>query len=112
MVKVDGPVPLTDAGLKLPLAPEGRPLTPKITVPVNPFSGDTVTVAYTQPGSNRLRDVAVNNTATFGAQSATNNTLGVNPDVPSLVSPADSAIVGTATPTLSAQFSDAVLKLL
>ncbi len=38
------PDPVTDVGLKLALAPEGRPLALKVTVPVKPFSA--VTEAY------------------------------------------------------------------
>ena len=36
--------PLIDAGLKLAVAPLGRPPTLNDTVPPNPFSGDTLTV--------------------------------------------------------------------
>jgi hypothetical protein len=35
---------VTVAGLKLAVAPEGRPLALKLTVPVNPVTGVTVTV--------------------------------------------------------------------
>jgi hypothetical protein len=35
---------LMDVGLKLALAPAGRPVTLKVTVPVNAASGVTVTV--------------------------------------------------------------------
>jgi uncharacterized repeat protein (TIGR02059 family) len=68
--------------------------------------GETVTVAYTQAGSNRLRDLAANDAATFGAQSVTNSTPSTTPDVPSLVSPANGAALATLTPTLTASFSD------
>ena len=44
MVRVEVPEPVTVAGLKLPLAPEGRPLTLSATVPVKPPEGVTVTV--------------------------------------------------------------------
>ena len=43
---------------------------------------DTVTVAYNQPGSGRIKDVAGNDAATFSAQAVTNNTASVAPDVP------------------------------
>ena len=41
---VEEPEPLTEVGLKVALAPEGRPLTLKLTELVNPFEGLTVTV--------------------------------------------------------------------
>lgn len=45
-----------------------------ITVNTPYVNGDAITIAYTQPGSNpRLQDAAGNLTATFGAQSVTNN---------------------------------------
>ncbi len=80
--------------------------TATLTLAASVHSGDTVTVAYTQPGSNRLRDPAGNDAASFGAQSVTNTTLGLNPDVPALTSPANALTVGSATPTLAAQFTD------
>ena len=43
-VSVEEPEPLTEAGLKLAIAPLGKPLTLKLTVPVNPLSGFTLTV--------------------------------------------------------------------
>ncbi|MHB8643094.1 MAG: OmpL47-type beta-barrel domain-containing protein [Gaiellaceae bacterium] len=68
---------------------------------------DVVTVAYTQPATGRIKDVAGNDAASFSAQAVTNNTVSVAPNVPSLVSPADSASLATRTPSLSANFSDA-----
>lgn len=45
-----------------------------VTVNTAYANGDTITVAYTQPGANpRLQDAAGNLTATFGAQPVTNN---------------------------------------
>jgi len=41
---VELPAPLTAAGLKLPSAPVGSPLTLNVTVPANPPDGVTVTV--------------------------------------------------------------------
>ena len=38
------PEVFTDAGLKLAVAPPGNPLTAKVTVPLNPPDGVTVTV--------------------------------------------------------------------
>ena len=44
-VNVELPEPFTDGGLKLAVAPpEGKPLTLRATVPVNPPDGVTVTV--------------------------------------------------------------------
>ena len=43
-VMVDEPDVVTDVGVKLAVAPAGSPLTPKVTVPVNPPDGVTVTV--------------------------------------------------------------------
>ena len=43
-VKVEEPDVVTDAGLKLAVAPVGSPLTLRFTVPVNPSVGVTVTV--------------------------------------------------------------------
>src|SRR5262249_7708319 len=42
--KVEEPVPLMDAGVKLADAPDGSPLTLSPTVPVNPFCALVVTV--------------------------------------------------------------------
>ena len=42
-VMVDVPVPATDDGLKLADAPEGKPLALKLTIPLNPPVGVTVT---------------------------------------------------------------------
>ena len=42
MVSVDDPEPpLMEAGLKLAVAPEGKPLALSVTVPVYPFTGLT-----------------------------------------------------------------------
>ena len=43
-VKVEEPEPVTEAGLKEPLAPEGRPLTLKETLLLKPFCALTVAV--------------------------------------------------------------------
>ena len=44
IVSVEDPDPLIEAGLKLDVAPLGKPLTPRLTVPVNPFSELTLAV--------------------------------------------------------------------
>jgi hypothetical protein len=36
MVRVEEPEPVTDVGLKLPVAPDGKPVTPRLTVPLKP----------------------------------------------------------------------------
>ncbi len=41
-VSVEDPELLIEAGLKLGVAPLGKPLTPRLTVPVNPLSGLTL----------------------------------------------------------------------
>jgi len=38
IVRVEDPEPLTDAGLKLAVAPAGKPLAAKVTLPLKPFS--------------------------------------------------------------------------
>jgi len=43
-VIVVAPDPITEVGLKAALAPPGSPLTLKVTAPVNPSKGVTVTV--------------------------------------------------------------------
>ncbi len=45
MVRVDDPEPpLIEAGLKLGVAPEGKPLALSVTVPVYPLTGLTLAV--------------------------------------------------------------------
>jgi hypothetical protein len=46
--RVELPEPATDVGLKVPVAPLGRPLTLKLTLPVKPPDGVTV-AAYEVP---------------------------------------------------------------
>ena len=43
-VSVADPEPVTEVGLKVPVAPEGSPETPRFTTPLKPFTGVTVTV--------------------------------------------------------------------
>ncbi len=43
-VSVELPEPTTEGGVKLPVAPEGKPLTLKPTLPLNPLEGVTATV--------------------------------------------------------------------
>jgi hypothetical protein len=43
-VSVEDPEPLMEVGLKLAVAPEGKPLALSATVPVKPFCGATDTV--------------------------------------------------------------------
>jgi hypothetical protein len=43
-VSVEGPLPLMVAGEKLAVAPVGKPLALRVTVPVNAFRAPTVTV--------------------------------------------------------------------
>jgi len=44
IVSVEDPEPLIEAGLKLDVAPLGKPLTPRLIVPVNPFRELTLAV--------------------------------------------------------------------
>ena len=43
-VSVELPVPVTDGGEKLAVAPVGKPLTLNVTTPVNPFTAATLVV--------------------------------------------------------------------
>ena len=43
-VNVDEPEPVIEAGLKLPLARRGNPLTLRLTAPVNPLPAATATL--------------------------------------------------------------------
>ncbi len=53
--------------------------------------GDVITVAYTKPGTNMLQDAAGNETATFAAQSVTNNIAAPGATAPG------APTIGTAT---------------
>ena len=44
MVSVDVPLPVTEEGLKFDVAPAGKPLTLKLTFPVNTFTAEIVVV--------------------------------------------------------------------
>ena len=44
MVKVEVPFPATEDGLKLEVAAEGKPVTLKVTFPLNPFRAEIVAV--------------------------------------------------------------------
>jgi hypothetical protein len=56
-VKVEDPLPVTDGGLNVALAPPGRPLTVNPTLSVNPLSAETLIVYAPLP------PVAVDNVA-------------------------------------------------
>ena len=43
-VSVEEAAPVTEVGLKLPVAPVGKPLTLKVTEPLKPFKAPTVGV--------------------------------------------------------------------
>lgn len=51
-MSVDEPLPVTVAGLKTPVAPAGKPVTPNPTLPANPFTGEMVTVKVVLPPDN------------------------------------------------------------
>ncbi len=89
----------------------GTTATLTLTTPVT--NGQTVTVAYTKPGSPPwLQDVATNPTATFGPNPVTNNTPPADTTAPSPTSATvngstllinfDEALDGTSTPATSA----------
>jgi hypothetical protein len=44
MVRVEVPLPASEAGEKAPVAPEGSPLAASATLPVKPFRAVTVVV--------------------------------------------------------------------
>src|SRR5205823_3854264 len=71
---------------------------------------DTLALTYTKPGSDPMvRDTALatgNPAATASGSGVTNNAANVSPSTPTLVSPADTTRLNTATPTLTATFSD------
>jgi hypothetical protein len=71
---------------------------------------DVLSLAYTKPSSDPMvRDAAIptgNPAASASGIAVTNNTANIAPSTPALVSPASSARVNTATPTLTATFSD------
>ena len=67
----------------------GTTVTLTLAAPIR--NGDTVTVAYAQPGTGRIKDIAGNDAASFGAQAVTNGTASLTPDVPGLVSPPTAA---------------------
>ena len=63
-----------------------------LTLATAVVAGDAVTVAYTKPDSNPIRDTAMNEAATFSAQTVTNNTPGILLSVSTLtVAEGDSA---------------------
>jgi len=55
-VSVEEPDPVTEAGTNPAVAPEGKPLTEKLTVSVNPFKAPIVTVYGTFPPCTADRD--------------------------------------------------------
>ena len=70
---------------------------------------DVLSLDYTQPGGTKIRDTATpagNAAATASGVSVTNNTANLAPSTPTLVTPGSAARVNTATPTLTATFSD------
>jgi hypothetical protein len=66
-VSVVLPAPNTDVGLKLPLAPVGRPATLKLTLPLKPLLGVTVDVYVVPLPCTTLRDDGVVESEKSGA---------------------------------------------
>lgn len=58
-------LPVVDAGLKLAVTPEGKPLAESATLPVNPPNGETVTVLLPVPPWVTLALVAVREKSGF-----------------------------------------------
>ena len=58
-LSVVDPDVVTEAGLNVAVAPDGRPVTLNATVPVNPFTGVTVAVYVVLPPGCTVRDVGV-----------------------------------------------------
>src|SRR5581483_7019231 len=71
---------------------------------------DVLTLGYTKPGSGAVvRDTATptgNPAATASGIAVTNNTADAAPSTPTLVSPANTARLNSATPALTATFAD------
>src|SRR5205814_8781572 len=90
----------TAAAVTYPAADETR-----FTLPSAVHHLDTLTLDYTQPGSDpMLRDTALatgSPAATASGIGVTNDTANVSPSTPTLVNPADTTHVNTATPTLT-----------
>ena len=83
-----------------PVAVSGKTVT--LTLATAVTAGQDVTVAYTKPTSgNSLRDAFGNEVATFGAQTATNNTPGVVISVATLA--VDEGGTGTYTVVLNTE---------
>jgi len=58
-VNVDEPLPVTLVGVNVGLAPDGRPLTLKPTVPLKPFKAETETVYVVPEPAVTVRDDGV-----------------------------------------------------
>jgi len=72
-------------GLKVPVTPVGRPLTEKLTVPVNPFNGVTAMVLFPLPPGAKERLVGVPESVKLGGVAMVKITvvlLVIAPDVP------------------------------
>lgn len=50
---MEDPEPVTEVGEKVAVAPEGKPVTLKLTFPVNPYEGVTLT-AYVVPFPSKI----------------------------------------------------------
>src|SRR6202000_1236430 len=68
-----------------------------LTLASRVYGNDTVTVAYTQPASNKLQDNAANLAATFTAQSVTNTATAALAQSTLAASPTSITANGTAT---------------
>ena len=67
ILSVDDPEPpVTGLGLKLPVAPDGRPATLRVTLPVNPSVGEIVTVKLVPYPGLVVCEVGVTDTVKYG----------------------------------------------
>src|SRR5690349_15641244 len=70
-VRVDEPEPAMDAGLNLPVAPLGKPVTLSDTVPVNPFTAVTETAYVVLPPADTVCDAGDTATEKSGVRTLT-----------------------------------------
>jgi len=98
-VKVNGAT-VTPASISVAAAQ----VTVTLLAPVR--HADAVTIAYAQPVSSQLKNLAGTLVGGWSATTATNSTANVAPTAPTYVRPAAGLKLNTATPALSATFED------
>jgi len=101
-VSVALPLPVNVVGLKLPLAPDGNPLTDKFTTPLNPFNAPIVTVYVVLPPASTPCDPGVAPSVKSGGGVTVRLTPVVWVRLPSLPVMVNGYVPGTvALPTVS-----------